>query len=331
MMATKTQDVIHANERRHDSGNARPCASPQWALLICISLILSGCATSQLHRAEQLGTLGKTYAEAVNLAGQEAMASSIGFSLSEIQKERAGNAFQTPQDRAKALKDEIDVLKERQQMIETSNHLVALLAEYFSNLEQFAIKDVSGSFETTTGGLVDSFNNVNKALEKNPEAHAKISDAERGSLAKLSGLVARQVHGQALARVLERDAPMIGAQLNLLSKILATYSNWIRSRNDIELMEFYHERIEKPFVGPGELSDGWGQDVRRYLQGASLSEQLTRAKAAGDKTERFWADYLAGKMSISDVITDLKDIEGVLKAISDFGKAKAEASPAKSD
>ena len=130
---------------------------------------------------------------------------------------------------------------------------MALLGEYFAHLEQFAKQDISASFETAAGGLVDSINKMGNALENNPKANAKISNAERTALAKLSGLVARQVHGKALARILKRDASMIGTQLKLMSKILATYSEWIRARSDMELKEFYRERVVKPFVATGEL------------------------------------------------------------------------------
>jgi hypothetical protein len=257
------------------------------------------------------------------------MASSITFSLAEIRKERTGGAFPTPEDRSKAIKNQIETLEQRQQLVDTSNHLLALLAEYFDDLEQFAKQDISTPFETATGGLIDSINKVGKGVENNPKANATISSAERTALAKLSGLVARQVHGQALARVLERDAPMIGTQLKLMSKILATYSEWIRARSDVELKEFYRDRVVKPFVGTGELPESWDQDVRRYLQGTSLSEQLAKAQAAGERMERFWAGYLAGEISIRDVVADLKDMERLFQAVSAFSKARADASAAK--
>jgi len=293
--------------------------------LLGMVVALSSCATTQVQRAAQVGALGKTYAEAVTLAGDEAMATSTTFSLSEIQKERAGGAFPSPEDRSKAIKDQIEILSQRQQLVTTSNQLLALLAEYFADLEQFAKQDISTSFETATGGLVDSINKVGSTVENNTQAKAKISDAERNSLSRLSGLVARQVHGQALAQILERDAVMIGTQLKLMSKILATYSEWIRSRSDMELKEFYRDRVVKPFVATGDLPGKWEQDVRRYLQGTNLSAQLIKAKAAGDRMERFWARYLAGEISISDVVADLKDMEQLLQEISAFNKAWADA------
>jgi hypothetical protein len=328
MLATGYVYSLHSGPRRADGRELSPRVYAGWVLLLGVILTLSGCAATQVQRAEQLGMLGKTYADAVALAGQEAMASSITFSLNEIRKERAGGAFPTPEDRSKELKDQIEIIEQRQKLVETSNQLLALLAEYFGDLERFAKQDISTSFETGTGGLVDSINKIGNAVENNPKANAKISDAERTSLAKLSGLVARQVHGQVLARVLERDASMIGTQLKLMSKILATYSEWIRARSDMELKEFYRDRVVKPFVGTGELPGSWDQDVRRYLQGTSLSEQLAKAKAAGDRMERFWAGYLTGEISIRDMVTDLKDIEQLLQAVSAFRKAWTDTSVA---
>jgi len=330
MLAMGCGNSLHSGPRSSDRRESKSRLSLGWAVLGTI-LVLSGCATTQVQRAEQLGMLGKTYANAVTLAGDEAMAISITFSLTEIRQLRADGAFSEMdmEGRKNAINLKIDILKQRQQLVETSNQLLAMLAEYFAGLEEFAKQDISTPFETETGGLVDSINKAGNTVEKNPEAKKKISDAERASIAKLSGLVARQVHGQALARVLERDAPMIGTQLKLMSKILATYSEWIRARSDMELKEFYRDRVVKPFVGTGELPESWDQDVRRYLQGTSLSEQLAKAQDAGERMERFWTGYLAGEISISAVVADLKDMERLLQAISDFAKARTDASAAK--
>ena len=325
MLSTECGNGHYSVQRRADFRGLRLRVCLGWMFLLGMIVALSSCATTQVQRAAQVGVLGRTYAEAVTLAGEEAMAASIAFSLSEIQKERAGGAFSSPEDRSKAIKDQIEILSQRQQLVTTSNQLLALLAEYFADLEQFAKQDISTSFETATGGLVDSINKVGSTVENNTQAKAKISDAERNSLSRLSGLVARQVHGQALAQILERDAVMIGTQLKLMSKILATYSEWIRSRSDMELKEFYRDRVVKPFVAQGDLPGKWEQDVRRYLQGTNLSAQLAKANAAGDRMERFWASYLAGEISISDVVADLKDMEQLLQEISAFNKAWADA------
>ena len=44
--------------------------------------------------------------------------------------------------------------------------------------------------------------------------------------------------------------------------------------------------------------------------------------------ERFWAGYLAGELSIRDMVTDLKDMEQLLQAISAFRKAWTDTSVA---
>ncbi len=328
ILATGRGNSLHTGPRRVGCRELSSCLHLGCALLLGIALVLFGCAATQVQRAEQLGALGKAYADAVMFTGQEAVASSVTFSLNEIRKERTGGAFRTPEDRSKALKDQIEILEQRQKLVETSNQLLGLLAEYFAALEQFAKQNVSASFETATGGLIDSINKVSTAVENDPKAKAKISDAERNALAKLSGLVAHQVHGQALARILERDASMIGTQLKLISKILATYAEWIRARSDMELKDFYRDQVVKPFVANGELPGSWDRDVRHYLQGTSLSEQLVKAKAAGDKMERFWAGYLAGEISIRDMVADLKDMEQLLQAVSAFRKAWTDAGAA---
>lgn len=285
--------------------------------------LLSGCAATNIERAEQLGALGKAYADAVSAAGEEAMASTVSFSLEEIAKERKGGAFGTPEARAQAIRDEISRLQERQKLVDESGAQVALLGEYFGSLEKFAKQDVAGSVETATGGLTDSINKLGLAIARNPQAKATFSDGDRTAIAKLSGQVARQVHGQALARILERDAALIGTQLKLLSKVLATYAEWIGARSDMEFKTFYRENVEKPFVASGELPAAWDKDVRTYLRGVSLGGQLVRAQAAGERMERFWAGYLAGDMSLGGLLSDLKEVQRLLDAVSAFNKARA--------
>jgi len=293
------------------------------ATVIVAALVLSACAATNIQRAEQLGALGKAYGDAVSAAGDEAMASTVDFSLDELRKERKGGAFQTQVEREKAINSEIERLKKRQQLVAESDAQVAFLGEYFADLEQFAKQDVASSVETATGSLTDSINQLGLAIENNPEAKAKLSDAERTSIAKLAGLVARQVHGQALARILERDAAMIGTQLKLLSKVLATYAEWINARSDMEIKAFYRDNVVKPFAAAGDLPAGWDKDVRTYLRGASLSEQLSKAQAAGQRMERFWAGYLAGETSVAGMVADLKEVQKLLDAIAAYRKAKA--------
>jgi hypothetical protein len=307
-----------------DAGNSDlPILAWARIALLAACAVLAGCAATQIQRAEQLGTLGKAYADAVTAAGDEAMASTITFSLDEIRKERKGGAFATREEREKAIAAEIDRLRRRQMLVVESDAQVALLAEYFAGLEQFAKQDVAGSVEAATGGLTASINQLGSAIENNPQAKATLSEPERTAIAKLSGLVARQVHGQALARILERDAAMIGTQLKLLAKVLATYAEWIGARSDMELTEFYRENVVKPFAAPGELPSGWDRDVRAYLRGSSLAEQLVKAQAAGQRMERFWAGYLAGDTSLAGIVADLKDVQRLLDAVSAYRKARA--------
>jgi hypothetical protein len=74
---------------------------------------------------------------------------------------------------------------------------------------------------------------------------------------------------------------------------------------------------------PGDLPSAWDQDVRTYLRGSELAEQLVKARAAGQRMERFWAGYLAGDTSIAGVTADLKDVQRLLDAVSAYRKAKA--------
>ena len=120
--------------------------------LIVGSLIgLAGCASTQIQRAHQLGALGKAYADAVTVAGDEALASSVAFSLPEIRKERQGFACAPPKARADVLQDQIDRLQKRQALVLQSNEQVALLGEYFSDLGRFAKEDVAGPVEASMG------------------------------------------------------------------------------------------------------------------------------------------------------------------------------------
>ncbi len=163
------------------------CAVIGRTALVIAAAVLSGCASTNIERAEQMGALGKAYADAVSAAGDEAMASTVMFSLGEIRKERKGGAFATREEREKAVNAEIERLKKRQALVAESDAQVALLGEYFASLEQFSKQDVAGSVETAAGGLTDSINKLGLAIENNPEAKAKLSEPERTAIAKLFG------------------------------------------------------------------------------------------------------------------------------------------------
>jgi hypothetical protein len=308
---------------RRGFGAARVAEVLKRTLLLVAVAVLSGCAATNIQRAEQLGALGKAYADAVTAAGDEALLSVTAFSLEEIRKERKGGAFRTPAEREEAINDEIDRLKKRQTLVADSDAQVALLGEYFASLQQFAKQDVAGSVETATAGLTGGINRLGVAIENNPQAKARLSEPERTAIAKLAGLVAREVHGQALSRILERDAKMIGTQLTLLAKVLATYAEWIGARNDMEIEQFYRQNVVKPFAAAGDLPAGWDKDVRTYLRGSDLAVQLGKAQAAGQRMERFWAGYLAGDTSIGEVVASLKEVQSLLDAVSAYRKARA--------
>jgi hypothetical protein len=301
-------------------GRVRLCAA-----FVAFALIAAcaGCATTQVKRADQLGTLGKAYVEAVAAVSDEAMAASTSFSLSELAKERRGGAFPNADERTRALTTQIDTLKARQALVATSNQQLALVQEYFVTLQSFANQDIGGSVEAATGDLTKSINEFGKAIEKDPQAKATISDDEATAISKLSGVVAQQIHGAVLAGILRRDAPLIGRQLKILSKTVATYSSWIRTRADIEFAEAYRTRVLKPFVADAPLPDSWEGDVRDYLRGRQLSEQLGKAELAAQKMERFWAEYLAGRTSLAELTDDLNDLKKLLDAVAAVRTARA--------
>ena len=290
--------------------------------LIAAVSMLCGCAATQVQRAEQIGALGKAYTDAVSAAGQEALASTVAFSLEEIVKERRGGAFRTPEARDEAVRDEMERLQRRQKLVVESDAQVALLGEYFASLQAFAKQDVATPVEAATSSLTESINKLGLAIENNPEAKAKLTDGERGAIAKLAGQVARQIHGQALAGILERDAGMIGTQLKLLSKVLASYVSWIEARNKIQFDAFYRDSVVKPFVAAGDLPASWDKDARTYLRGMTLNAELVKAREAGVRMERFWASYLAGETSMSAILADLKEVQALLDAITALRKAR---------
>jgi ATP phosphoribosyltransferase regulatory subunit HisZ len=215
-------------------------------------------------------------------------------------------------------------LLQRQALVATSNRQLALLGEYFTTLQQFAREDIAGSFEAATGDLTQSINDVGAAIETNPQAKATISEPERMAIGKLAGLVAQQIHGAVLTKILTRDAALIGTQLTLISKTLTTYSSWIGDRMDFELADEYKTSVVRPFVDSGDLPGGWDHDVREYLNRKQLSNELSNAELASKKMERYWAEYLAGRTSLGDLADDLKDIKKLLDAIAGVRAGRGE-------
>jgi hypothetical protein len=302
----------------------RAGAQPVRSVVLAIAVAaLAGCAGTEVQRAEQLGALGKAYADTVSAAGNAATSSSIAFALDEIVKERKAGALGDEQAREDALTRQIQTLMQRQQLVAESNQQLALLAAYFAALESFANEAIGKEAEAATTGLADSIVRVGKAIEANPQAKARVSAAEATAIARLAGLVAHQIHGRALARTLERDAAMIGTQLRLVAKVLATYSEWIRTRTDLELADHYRHKVIRPFVAAGALPAAWDRDVRHYLEGATYAPQLGKALDAAKRMEVFWAGYLAGDTSVVGLVADLKEVRVILEAILAYQAARA--------
>ena len=103
---------------------------------------------------------------------------------------------------------------------------------------------------------------------------------------------------------------------------MSTYAAWIRARSDTEFKTFYRESVVKPFVAPGSCRAGGDKDVRTYLRGVSLPEQLVKAQAAGERMGTLLG-RLSRRRDDRRMQADLARCKQPLDAVSAYRKAKA--------
>lgn len=291
---------------------------------LCTSLtmtmvLLSGCGTVAVERAKNVSSAGVAYAQATAGVIDVAIDASIDAS-SERQvraKPRPPVSEKDQEVRAANLKKLDDELVKNAVNYTRLKRSVTAVEAYFRALQQLADGSPAEGTETAVKSLADRLNGLNEALDRTDSGKPLIDEKQKGAIAGLSKVVAKQVHGALLAEALERDAPTIGRTLVLQELVLKAAADDIRANLAEAATRFYTDRVVGPYKA-GDIGAAWVNDRRTYLKVRALgntAEAVSSAEAAARQMQTVWERILSGEYSAKELTTMLKDTEELLAAV----------------
>lgn len=294
-------------------------------------VLLGGCSTTTVDRAQSLSAAGVAYSRATSAVVDQAIDASLDASSERQLRSKPRKPVDDPAEQAKRA----DQLKELDQELVGNvvnytrlKESVAAVEAYFSALGALAGASPGDATEKAVSTLADRVNGVSNVLDKGKGGGPLLSDAQKTAIASLSKAVAKEVHGAAVARALERDAPVIGRALVLQQMTLQAASNDIRANLDQAGQLFYNERVEGPYKR-GAMDRGWIDNHRVAVKtkaASSDSEAIAKANAAAAQVETVWRPILSGEYSPAELTAVLKDTEELLAAVNALKAANAEQS-----
>jgi hypothetical protein len=290
------------------------------AVLPLAAVLLAGCAGVQVERSKNLSAAGIAYAQATAAVIDVAIDASIDASSERQLRTAPRSAVAGAEQQAaratqlKALDEEL--LKSSIRYI-TLKRSVSTVEAYFTALQQLADGSTAEATGSAVESLADRLNGLNQAMDKAEDGKPLVSEAKRGALAGLAKVVAKQAHGAALAKALERDAPVIGRTLVLQERVLAAAGDDIRANLTDAAERFYVDRVSGPYRR-GELGPAWAADRRAYLRARALgatAESVASAQDAARQMQTAWERILSGEYSAKELTAMLKDTEDLLSAV----------------
>lgn len=310
---------------RRKGGNMR-------RLCTCAGLaiaLLGGCSTTAVDRAQRLSEAGVAYSQATSAIVDQGIDASIDASSERQLRIRPRQPVTAPAaqaERAANLKTLDDELVGNVINYTRLKQSVAAVEAYFSALGALAGASPGDATEKAVGRLADRVNGLNAALDRGKGGAPLLSDAQKTAIASLSGAVAKEIHGAAVARALERDAPVIGRALVLQQMALQAATDDIRANLEQSALLFYKDRVEGPYK-QGTFERGWIDDHRVAVRTRAVGsdpEAIATANAAAARVEEVWRRILSGEYSPEELTAILKDTEALLAAVNALRAANAE-------
>jgi predicted small secreted protein len=289
--------------------------------LVLVVALLQGCVTVEVERGKDVSSAGIAYARTTAAVIDVAIDAAIDASSERQIRRRLGPASTAAEQAARedGLRQLDDELVRTVQLYIRLKRSVSAVESYFSGLQALSGATPGAATEAAVKSLADRVNDLNGALEKG----ATISDAKKGAIAGLAGLVVKQAQGAAIARALERDAEVIGRALVLQELTLQAANSDIAANMNDANARFYRDRVLKPFLAGG-VGDKWADDRRTALKVRAIGsspEAVAAAEAAARQMQAVWARILSGETSGDEFVAILKDTQELLDAAIALKKA----------
>jgi hypothetical protein len=194
------------------------------------------------------------------------------------------------------------------------------LKVYFLNLQALADSSVQTETGAAVRALSESVRNSNKEIKG--EDSISLSNEEIDGIAKLGGLVAKEMHAAKISSALQRDATIISEQLLLHEKLLDNLAGILTSRFEIENDEFRNEKVIGPYTNKETpLGAEWKKDRKKWLKSQFTFASLNKAKEAARQLRAVWEQILQGQSDLNSISSVLQDINEFVTIINEIKEA----------
>jgi hypothetical protein len=293
--------------------------------LALAALFAAGCATTNVERAKDLSSAGVSYARATTAVIDLAIDSSIDADSGSTVLATRAPVIGTPDERKTELEESDRGLIEGVVRYTELRSSIGALEAYFLALQALANGSQADATEVAVNALAARINSLNGTLgNKTPP----LSGEQAKALVGLSKLVAVQVHGAVVGRVLQRDAELIGKAILLQQLTLRTAERDITTGIKGENNRFYVAKVLTPYQ-LGTIDAEWVDSRRKYIKVQALGQSLDTVKtaqAAAAQMQATWQKILSGEFSAAELAASLKETDELLAAVAGL-KAAERAKP----
>lgn len=281
--------------------------------LALITLLATGCASTNVQRAKDLSSAGINYAHATSAVVDVAIDSIIDADSEAKIRATRPSSLEPPEVRKTMLEDTDRQLVVGVVLYTELRSSIGALEAYFLALQGLANESQADATGAAVKTLATRINSLNKTLDK----EVVLSDAQVKELEGLSKLVATQVHGAIVGEALKRDAAVIGKSLLLQQLVLKTAEGDIATAISQENNRFWVAKVLTPYQ-QGTIDAEWVESRRKYIKVKALGkslETISKAQAASAQMEATWKKILRGEFSAAELAASLKETDELLTAV----------------
>lgn len=313
------------------------------ALLLFLLFGLAGCAgqTQTVKQGKELSASGIHYADIIDDLIATTIDEKIEGDSDELLAQRKRISSKDTLD--SFLKESDDCLVNEVKRLEAFHESTLKLKAYFRNLQALvdsnfqirnasAVKELSDSIKDANKKLSDSIGDANKKTSQSGKL--VLSHDDQRYLSHLTGLGFEHIQAMAVRTALKRDAVIIGEQLLLYEKLIATLKDILADRYQSKCDDFRQQKVRRPYIagsdrgrdsgtdkysdidkdsgigkgsGTGknrerdkrkEIGSEWKKDRRLYIDCRLSVESLDRAVEAAKRMQVVWEEILQGEEDV---------------------------------
>jgi hypothetical protein len=276
--------------------------------LVVLSLLMGGCATTQINHFKEFASAGDAYADAVVALTDEAGKVAIQADSLVLMNTRDSLS---ESERMKTVARQNKLLKSRIELLGDIRRHALLLKSYFAALSALAQSDAPSEIGKSATGVVDSLSAISTKI-KNTE----IGDAAIGEISgPVVSLVMTNVKGSALVAELKARGNFIAKELDLQTKALTVIAEQMKTDLGAVLLDQESTQVDEPFSSNRPLPEGWTKSRQTIL---TSHASLASAEAAVDASKTLRVAFVSlveNRFTLGDFESLMKDISQVVGLI----------------